>query len=118
MTGITAENSVLSLSSVLAKKGAESAGVIAAAQRAGNGYSGPSSRVPAPNSTSAPSTRGSKPGNSSRRLSTRDFFDLQQLDAAEENAWEMVLAVGEHPDNTSQRNTRTQDIVVKGYENG
>jgi hypothetical protein len=53
-----------------------------------------------------------------RRLSTRDFFDLKQLDQEGEEDWEMVLAVGEHPDNIGQRKARVQDIVVKGYEDG
>jgi hypothetical protein len=110
VTGLVGEGSALSIASVLLKKGAQSAGVIGAAPRADNSYSGPSSRVPSPPSKGRPAAP--------RRLSTRDFFDLQALDAAEENDWNMVLAVGEHPDNVSQRHVRTQDIVVKGYENG
>jgi hypothetical protein len=113
VTGFTAEQSILSLAAVLLRKGAESDGVIAAAQRAGNTYSSGAPPPPPPHQ-SGPKGRP----NAGRRLSTRAFFDLQQADAEEENDWEMVLAVGVHPDSVGQRKARGQDVVVKGYENG
>ncbi len=116
------ESSILSLSSVLLKKGAESAGVITAAPRAGNNYStGPSISAPKlKGATGSSNTSSNFNAKASRRLSTRDFFDLRQCDADEdrERDWEMVMAVGEHPDSVQQRRARLQDVVIKGYANG
>lgn len=101
------------MASVLIGKGAESAGVITAAPRADNKYASSKSTN---SSASAVQARGKSGAN--KRLSTRDFFDLSELDQEGEDDWEMVLAVGEHPDTIGQRKARVQDIVVKGYEDG
>ena len=99
---------------MLVRKGAESAGVITAAPRADNKYASNKSS----SSATAPSQPRAKAGGANKRLSTRDFFDLSELDQDGEDDWEMVLAVGEHPDSVGQRKARVQDIVVKGYEDG
>lgn len=104
----------MSLSAVLIHKSAESEGVIAAAPKANS--------APAPSTGMAqvPNKSAKTNQKASRRLSTRDFFDLKSLGNAVSAAddWEMVLAVGEHQEYGRKSDNRIQDIIIKGYQNG
>lgn len=108
------EKSVLSLSAVLIHKAAESEGVISSAPKANSAPAPSTGMAQVPNKSNKPNPKAS------RRLSTRDFFDLKSLGnaVAAVDDWEMVLAVGEHQEYGRKSENRIQDIIFKGYQNG